>query len=65
LTCAGVRRRFKTGDKVRVDMVGGKVFNLSTGGTYKVEPLPDFILTILRAGGLLPHLKRSVGRAGR
>ena len=64
LTCAGVRKGFKTGDKIKVDMLGGKVHNLSTRKTFKVEPLPDFILTILRAGGLLPYLKRSVCKAG-
>ncbi len=65
LTCAGVRRGFKTGDKVGVDMREGEARNLSTGKTFRVEPLPDFLLTILRAGGLLPYLKRSVGKAGR
>jgi 3-isopropylmalate/(R)-2-methylmalate dehydratase small subunit len=64
LTCTGVRKRFKTGDKVRVDMSKSKVHNLSTGETFDVEPLPDFILIILRAGGLLPHLKQSIGKAG-
>ena len=57
LTCAGVRKGFKTGDKIRVDMRGGKVHNLSTGKTFKAEPLPNFLSEIIRAGGLLRYMK--------
>jgi len=58
LTCAGVHKGFKTGDKVRVDVRGGKVQNLSTGKTFKAEPLPDFLSEIVHTGGLLRHMKR-------
>lgn len=58
LTCAGVRRGFKTGAKVRVDVRRGKVHNLSTGKTFKAEPLPDFLLAIVRAGGLLQYMEK-------
>ena len=57
LTCAGVSKGFKTGDKIRVDMRGGKVHNLSTGKTFKAEPLPNFLSEIIRAGGLLRYMK--------
>jgi len=58
LTCAGVHKGFKTGDKIGVDMRGGKVQNLSTGKTFKAEPLPDFLSEIVHAGGLLRYMKR-------
>lgn len=58
LTCSGASRGFKTSDKVRVDMREGKVHNLSTGKTFKFEPLPDFLLEIVRAGGLLQYMKK-------
>jgi 3-isopropylmalate/(R)-2-methylmalate dehydratase small subunit len=61
LTCAGVRKEFKTGAKVRVDVRGGKVNNLSTGKMFKSEPLPDFLLAIIRAGGLLKYMKKHHG----
>ncbi|KUO40837.1 MAG: 3-isopropylmalate dehydratase [Hadesarchaea archaeon DG-33-1] len=58
LTCSGASMGFKTGNKVRVGMREGKVHNLSTGKTFKFEPLPDFLLEIVRAGGLLQHMKK-------
>lgn len=64
LTCPGVRRGFKSGDKAEVDLKRGIVQNTTTGKTFKVDPLPDFILAILRAGGLIPYLKR-VGKSGK
>lgn len=58
LRCSGVSKGFKTGDKVRVDMQGSKVRNLSTGKMFKFDPLPDFLLAIIRAGGLLQYMKK-------
>jgi len=52
------RDGFKTGDSIKVDISGGKVINLRTGKAYRAEPLPDFLTKILKAGGLLPYLKR-------
>jgi len=58
LTCAGVHKGFKTGNKIGVDVRVGKVQNLSTGKTFKAEPLPDFLSEIVHAGGLLRYMKR-------
>lgn len=62
LTCPGIRRRFKNGDRVQVDPKKGTVKNLSTGKVFKVEPLPDFVMEILKAGGLVPYLRRKLRR---
>lgn len=62
LTCKGARKGFKTGDGVRVDPRSGSVRNLATGESFKAEPLPGFVLKIIDAGGLLPHLKRTLRR---
>ncbi len=58
LTCAGVSKRFSRGDRVGVDFKKGVVRNLTTGETFKAEPLPRFVLAIIRAGGLLQYLKK-------
>ena len=60
LTCPGVHRDFKSGDAVKVDFQGGMVHNLRTGKVFKAEALPNFVLKIIQAGGLLPHLKRTL-----
>lgn len=62
--CRGVRAGFKSGDEVRVNLRRGEVQNLTTDKTFKFDPLPEFILKILRAGGMLPYLKQSI-RKGR
>ncbi|MEM3519969.1 MAG: 3-isopropylmalate dehydratase small subunit [Candidatus Hadarchaeales archaeon] len=60
LTCPGIKGKFKSGDKVSVDFVKGEVKNLTTEETFKTQPLPEFILEILRAGGLTPYMRRKM-----
>ena len=64
LTCKNVHRGFKTGDGVGVDFRRGLVYNLTTREKFKAEPLPQFVLAILRVGGLIPYLKRASKPAG-
>jgi len=58
LTSRGVRRNFKSGNEIKIDLKGGTVRNVTTGKVFKAEPFPGFVLGILRAGGLIPYLKR-------
>jgi 3-isopropylmalate/(R)-2-methylmalate dehydratase small subunit len=57
LTCPRVRGGFKDGDEVEVDLANGTVRNLTTGGMFRAKPFPNFILEILKAGGLIPYLR--------
>ncbi len=45
------------GDEVSVDAVTGEVRNVTKGATYSVEPLPEFVMNIVRAGGLIEWVK--------
>jgi 3-isopropylmalate/(R)-2-methylmalate dehydratase small subunit len=58
LICPGVRKGFKSGDGIKVDLEKGIVCNTTTGKVFKAEPLPDSMLSLIRAGGLLAYLKR-------
>ena len=40
----------------------GEIANSETRETISFEPLPHHILTILKDGGLIPHLRRSLGK---
>ncbi|MFB0499988.1 MAG: 3-isopropylmalate dehydratase small subunit [Candidatus Hadarchaeaceae archaeon] len=62
LTCPGVHEGFKSGDAAKVDFQEGVVRNLKTGEVFKADPLPNFVLKIIHAGGLLPHLKQTLKR---
>ena len=58
ITCPGVKGGFKSGDGVEVDIKGGTVRNVATDKVFKAGPFPDFVLSILNAGGLIPYLKK-------
>lgn len=45
------------GDRVRIDLGGGVVENLTSGRRYTVQPLPGFIQDIAKAGGLVNYVK--------
>ncbi len=61
LVCPGLDT-VRTGDELRVDMVGGVVENLSTARVDACEPIPPHLLEMLEAGGLLPHLEKRLRR---
>ncbi len=48
---------FKSGNGIKVDINRGKVRNTTTGRTFKTETIPDFVMNILKAGGLLRYIK--------
>lgn len=45
------------GDDVLVDLENGAIRNVTRNETYTFEAFPLFLLDILRAGGLIPHLQ--------
>jgi 3-isopropylmalate/(R)-2-methylmalate dehydratase small subunit len=50
----------RTGDELRVDMIGGVVENLSTARVHACEPIPPHLLEMVEDGGLLPHLEKKL-----
>ena len=57
LEVPGIHDLVQTGDRIRVDIASGTVTKLSSGKTLKGSPAPEFLLDMLRAGGLIPFLK--------
>ena len=47
----------RPGDELRVDVVKGEIHNARDGHTGATDGLPPHLLTIVRAGGLMPYLK--------
>jgi 3-isopropylmalate/(R)-2-methylmalate dehydratase small subunit len=45
------------GDEVDVDLANGKITNKTKRRTYQAQPLPDFVLKIADAGGIVNFLK--------
>ncbi len=54
----GVSRMFDEGDGVEIDTENGELENVRTGETLSFEPLSETPLRILKAGGIIPILKK-------
>jgi 3-isopropylmalate/(R)-2-methylmalate dehydratase small subunit len=52
-----------TEDGHEIEMDLAVVRNLTTGDSFPAEPLPDFVMDIVRAGGLVPWIREGRGRA--
>ena len=45
------------GDQVSVDLLTGKISNESKDQHFSAKPIPDFMMEIIQAGGLVNHIK--------
>lgn len=61
VVCAQAKR-IRAGDELRIDYEKGKISDLTTGEALACEPVPAFLMTIIRDGGLLPHLEKRLAR---
>ncbi len=46
------------GDIVSVDGAGGVIKNELTGAVFACDPVPEHLLAMVKAGGLVPHLEQ-------
>ncbi len=58
--CPGISESVSPGDSLEVDIGSGMVKIERTGKTLQGERKPDFLLEILRKGGLLEHLRQTI-----
>jgi 3-isopropylmalate/(R)-2-methylmalate dehydratase small subunit len=49
------------GDRLQVDPVTGEIENLTRQSRYSVTGLPEHLMSMIEAGGLMPYLKRRLG----
>jgi 3-isopropylmalate/(R)-2-methylmalate dehydratase small subunit len=57
LECPEAVADIDEGDEVDVDLSSGKIVNQTKGHSYQARPLPDFVLKIADAGGIVNFLK--------
>jgi 3-isopropylmalate/(R)-2-methylmalate dehydratase small subunit len=60
-TCPEAVAATDPGDEIEVDVAAGVVRNVTKGREFQAEPLPDFVLDIVRAGGLVEWVRDRVG----
>ena len=58
--CREIVEITRDGDELEVDLVSGKVTNLTQGVSASAVPFPDFMREIIEAGGLVPYLSRKL-----
>jgi len=58
LTCPDVRNIDDAAD-IDVDLSSGLIRDRSAGREYQAQPLPDFVLKIVEAGGIIPFLQHN------
>ena len=49
--------KISANDVLRIDTSAGTIENLTTGDTFKAQPLPPFVQGIADAGGLINYIK--------
>jgi 3-isopropylmalate/(R)-2-methylmalate dehydratase small subunit len=59
LECPTINQAVKTGEKLEVDLSKGRILNLSNGKKLNFNPLPDFMMEVLNAGGLALYLNQA------
>jgi 3-isopropylmalate/(R)-2-methylmalate dehydratase small subunit len=61
VVCAQARR-IRAGDELALDFESGVLANITTGERLACEPIPEFLVQIIRDGGLVPHLEKKLAR---
>ena len=57
LVCAQAKR-IRPGDEIDLDPATGRLANRTTGEALNCEPIPEFLMQLIRDGGLVPHLEK-------
>ncbi|MBN2115658.1 MAG: 3-isopropylmalate dehydratase small subunit [Anaerolineales bacterium] len=57
LECPEAVAGISEGDEIDVDLASGEISNHTNGHRYQARPLPDFVLKIAEAGGIVNFLK--------
>jgi 3-isopropylmalate/(R)-2-methylmalate dehydratase small subunit len=48
----------KDGDRVRINLATGEIFNLTQNMKFRANPVPAFMQDLLKDGGLIRHLRK-------
>jgi len=56
LVCDTLHAAVEDGDSMELDLATGRIA-LPDGRTFQVEPLPEFVLKIVQAGGIIPFVQ--------
>ena len=63
LECPEIVQVTETGDEMEIDLARGLIRNLEKSTESRVEPLPDFLRTVVAQGGLINYVRAKLGLA--
>jgi 3-isopropylmalate/(R)-2-methylmalate dehydratase small subunit len=55
---------FTTGGTLSLDLDTGDIVHTETGKRYASRPIPPFMQELVQSGGLMPHIRKKIGKAG-
>jgi len=58
LECPGVTGAVDVGDILEIDLTGGIINNTGEGVSLRFTPLPEFMVEVLKEGGLTAYLRK-------
>ncbi len=50
--------RIDDGDELQIDYKNNKIINITKGEEYELKPVPEFLLDIIKSGGLINYYKK-------
>jgi 3-isopropylmalate dehydratase small subunit len=50
------------GDEIEIDLEKGIIFNKTRSQTYQARPTPPFMQDLIKAGGLIPYVRKRIKR---
>ncbi|MBM3157144.1 MAG: 3-isopropylmalate dehydratase small subunit [Chloroflexi bacterium] len=60
LECEEAVKNTEADDTLEVDLDTGKITNVTRNLSFKAKPFPDFMLQLIKAGGLIEYTKRKI-----
>ena len=64
LECAEAAEKTDVGDVLEVDLSRGEIVNATKGLIFRAEPFPDFMLELIKLGGLIEYTRRKIAAGG-
>jgi 3-isopropylmalate dehydratase small subunit len=64
LECPALKEKTSGGDELSVNLADGKIVNATKNISFQANRLPEFILEIINAGGLIEHVKKRLKTHG-
>jgi 3-isopropylmalate/(R)-2-methylmalate dehydratase small subunit len=60
LECEEAVDKTRAGDVLEVELSTGEINNITRSLTFKAKPYPEFMLELIKAGGLIEYTKRKI-----